>query len=111
MLELEELIVCKVVLVIVCHGGEIKMGCIQGMGLDIFVSAQTCDLAKRLSIVFLEKWQKGQGTHSTKYSLDMIYTGHLLKIDDLIYVIILPRVMGGMSYSLPSGKETRFRHQ
>ena len=52
MLELEELVVCKVVLVIVCHGGEIKTGCIQGMELDIFVSAQTRDLAKCLNIVF-----------------------------------------------------------
>ena len=68
MLELEELIVCKVVLVIVCHGGEIKTGCIQGMELDIFVSAQTGDLAKCLNIVFSEKWQGGQRTHNTKYS-------------------------------------------
>jgi len=52
MLELEELIVCKVVLVIVCHGGEIKTGCIRGVGLDIFGSAQTRDLAKHLNIVF-----------------------------------------------------------
>lgn len=40
--------------VIVCHGGEIKTGCIQGMGLDIFVNDQTRDLAKRLNIVFLK---------------------------------------------------------
>ena len=83
MLELEELVVCKVMLVIVCHGGEIKTGCIQGMELDIFVSAQTRDLAKCLNIVFF--WKMTERTGDTQHEVlpqDMIYTGHL-KIDNL----------------------------